>query len=83
MKEMFYLAEAFNGDLSSWDVSNVTIMEAMFQEAWAFNGDLSSWDVSNVTTMEGMFYEADAFNKNNIKNWDLTGKCTVQMFRHD
>ena len=54
---------AFNGDISSWDVSNVTDMNAMFYSASAFNQDISSWDVSNVTTMEYMFVSASAFNQ--------------------
>ena len=48
--------QSFNGDLSSWDVSNVTDMHRfMFQDATNFNGDLSSWDVSSVTDMNGCF----------------------------
>eukprot|EP00519_Triparma_laevis_P003093 CAMPEP_0182500088 /NCGR_PEP_ID=MMETSP1321-20130603/8263_1 /TAXON_ID=91990 /ORGANISM="Bolidomonas sp., Strain RCC1657" /LENGTH=49 /DNA_ID= /DNA_START= /DNA_END= /DNA_ORIENTATION= len=49
MRAMFYEAKAFNGDLSTWNVSNVTTMAGMFGSASVFNGDLSSWDVSNVT----------------------------------
>ena len=52
---MFERAAAFNGDLSGWDVRNVTDMSAMFEDAAAFNGDLSGWDVRNVTNMGGMF----------------------------
>ena len=48
-------AAAFNGDLSGWDVRNVTDMSAMFDGAAAFNGDLSGWDVRNVTDMSSMF----------------------------
>ena len=44
-------AAAFNGDLSGWDVRNVTDMSCMFAGAAAFNGDLSGWDVRNVTDM--------------------------------
>ena len=46
---------AFNQDISSWDVSNVTNMDAMFDDASAFNQDISSWDVSSVTNMELCF----------------------------
>ena len=53
---MFERAAAFNGDLSGWDVRNVTDMSAMFWDAAAFNGDLSGWDVRNVTNMSGMFW---------------------------
>jgi surface protein len=30
MDKMFFLAKSFNGDLSKWDVSNVTSMNEMF-----------------------------------------------------
>ena len=52
---MFEDAAAFNGDLSGWDVRNVTDMSGMFDGAAAFNGDLSGWDVRNVTDMRRMF----------------------------
>ena len=53
MRYMFAWSK-FNGDISNWDVSNVTNMECMF--AWSkFNGDISNWDVSNVTNNVNMF----------------------------
>ena len=55
MSAMFLDAAAFNGDLSGWDVRNVTDMSGMFCDAAAFNGDLSGWDVRNVTNMSSMF----------------------------
>lgn len=45
----------FNQDISRWDVSNVTTMQAMFQHNKHFNQDLSSWHVSKVTNMSWMF----------------------------
>ena len=66
---MFSESPAFKGDLSSWDVSNVTNMEGMFRETKAFNGD--------------MLRSASAFNRDTIKNWDLSGKETWNMFRED
>jgi surface protein len=50
MSAMFYSAPAFNQNISSWNVSNVTNMLRMFQDATAFNQDIGSWNVSNVTS---------------------------------
>ena len=61
----------FNGNISGWDVSNVTNMYAMFYRCEAFNQDISSWDVSNVTDMQGMFYGCEEFNQD-ISSWDVS-----------
>ena len=58
-----------NGDISNWDVSNVTSMNLMFYHS-NFNGDISNWDVSNVTDMSGMF-QGSLFN-GDISNWDVS-----------
>merc|ERR1712096_488186 len=71
MYEMFVLAGAFNGDVSSWDVSRVTTMRDMFSSAYDFNGDVSSWDVSRVTDMQDMFRSASAFN-GDVASWDVS-----------
>lgn len=63
--------ENFNGNISNWDVSNVTNMAYMFAEMVAFDCDLSKWDVSNVENMQGMFYGASSFNNGGKKmDWD-------------
>jgi surface protein len=50
MSFMFNMASSFNGDISDWDVGNVTDMSYMFYDAVSFsNHDLSGWDVSQVT----------------------------------
>ena len=61
-------AKHFNGDISKWDVSNVTNMQAMFSDT-DFNGDISKWDVSNVTNMHCMFTDSK-FN-GNISGWNV------------
>ena len=52
---MFYGCKAFNQDISSWDVSNVTNMNTMFTWCQDFNQDISNWDVSNVKNMNSIF----------------------------
>merc|ERR1712238_607472 len=60
-----------NADISSWDVSSVTYMNAMFFEATTFNSDVSNWDVSSVRDMDSMFYEAKQFN-GDVSDWDVS-----------
>ena len=61
----------FNGDISSWDVSNVTTMRYMFAYCKSFNQDISNWDVSKVISMWGMFWGCESFNQD-ISNWDVS-----------
>ena len=65
----------FNGDISKWDVSKVTVMTAMFNGATSFNQDISEWKVGKVTVMSNMFDRATSFNQD-ISEWKV-GKVTV------
>ena len=58
------------GNISDWDVSQVTDMSQLFYHKPNFNDDISNWDVINVTNMNLMFYEASSFNQP-IGNWDV------------
>ena len=54
MSNLFVFLD-FNGDISQWDVSNVTNMNGMFYRCEAFDQDISSWDVSNVKNSSNIF----------------------------
>lgn len=54
---MFRGCEAFNSDISNWNVSNVKDMYSMFYGCKSFNKDVSSWDVSNVTNYDGCMFK--------------------------
>jgi surface protein len=52
---MFYDVKTYIGDISNWDMLNVTNMTCMFYNCINIP-DLSKWDVSNVIDMSYMFY---------------------------
>ena len=64
-------AEIKYGHISSWDTSEVTVMNNLFQDKNGFNQPIGDWDVSNVTDMSLMFSGATAFNQP-IGNWDVS-----------
>ena len=70
----------FNGNISTWDVSNVTDMKWVFFGCTKFNQDISAWDVSNVINMKGMFLGCETFNQD-ISSWEVSNVTNMeQMF---
>jgi Mycoplasma protein of unknown function, DUF285 len=59
----------FNGNIESWDVSNVKSMDSMFFAAFGFNRDLSQWKISSLTNADQMFSGATTFNSD-LSAWD-------------
>ncbi len=80
-KSMFNHCKMFNGDLSEWDMGNVTNMSAMFNGASSFDSDISGWETGLVTNMSAMFDGASSFDSD-ISGWE-TGLVTDMgtMFR--
>ena len=78
MAWMFNSADAFNQNISGWDVRNVTDMSSMFSGATAFNQDLNGWGdkTSNVTDMSSMFSGATAFNQD-LSGWDVSNVTSM------
>lgn len=84
MSKMFYTFSdtSFNGDISDWDVSNVTNMSNMFYNASSFDADISNWDISNVTNMFQMFQGASSFSAD-LSTWDVSKVTTMgYMFKN-
>jgi surface protein len=75
MNSMFRNADAFNQNLSSWDVSKVTNMGGMFQDNGAFNNsgsaDINNWRPISCSNFSSMFYNASTFNQP-IGNWPIS-----------
>lgn len=70
------------GDISTWDVSNITDMSSAFMTYYNFNEDISNWNTSNVTNMNTMFSGASSFNQN-INNWDVSNVTNMNfMFNY-
>ena len=78
---LFMHCPNFVGDISWWDVSNVTSMDVMFQGASSFNGDISNWDVSNVERIHQMFWEARTFNCD-IGKWNTKNVNNLNQFMY-
>ena len=89
MQIMFGYCNNFNGNITTWDVSNVTVFNydaagfviGMFQDCHSFNQDIGGWDVSACTNLSGMFQLCYGFNQD-LSNWDMSNKTRLlSMFK--
>jgi hypothetical protein len=69
----------FNGDISQWDVSNVTDMRHMFQMC-PFNGDISKWNTASVDDVAYMF--SDSLFSGDISAWNLINATSAEYAFH-
>ncbi|MDY8138035.1 BspA family leucine-rich repeat surface protein [Aquimarina sp. 2201CG5-10] len=82
MKDMFYEADNFNGNIRSWNVGRVTNFELAFYSNFKFNQNISSWNIgefvsTKVINMNSMFSTATSFNQP-IGNWDLSKVSNIR-----
>jgi hypothetical protein len=70
---MFEDADAFDGDVSTFNISNVETLQMMFRNAVSFTGtpDLSLWDFTNVQDAREMFYGALSFQGIGLSSWNI------------
>lgn len=66
---MFYGCTNFNGNIGSWNTSNIINTGGMFNDCTNFNSNIGSWNTANVTIMGRMFSGCTNFNQN-IGNWN-------------
>lgn len=74
-------AQSMYGDISDWDVGQVTRMSSLFDSQELFNDDIGRWDVSRVTNMQSMFYGATAFNQP-LGSWDVSRCVNMNSMFH-
>jgi Mycoplasma protein of unknown function, DUF285 len=70
MSSMF-ASSAFSGDISQWQVQNVTDFSFFADFASNFRSDLSLWNVSAAQDMSWMFRAAKSFQAN-VSGWDVS-----------
>lgn len=68
-QEMFHQCTNFDGDISGFDMSNVTVAYFMFRFS-GFNSNINTWNVSNIYSMNGMFAYS-SFNQP-LNNWNTS-----------
>ena len=67
------------GDISTWNVSNVTDFTDLFYNQATFNANISNWDTSSVTTLKSTFQSASAFTGDVLSNWDTSSVTSMEL----
>ncbi|WP_299366259.1 BspA family leucine-rich repeat surface protein [Winogradskyella sp.] len=68
----------FNGNISNWNVSNVTTIEGLFSGAAVFNQPLENWNVSSVVNMRLAFSNTSVFNQP-LNDWNVSSVTDMNV----
>ena len=68
---MFQGCTNFNGDVSGWNVTDVTSMDNMFASCIVFNRSLATWDMVGTLSVADMFRDAVSFDQD-LSMWDVS-----------
>ena len=62
----------FTGDVTNWNISNITTLSYCFENQPLFNQNINNWDISNVTSLNATFTNAQTYNQP-LDNWVTSG----------
>ena len=80
LSDLWFEFSTMNGDslgnISNWDVSNVTTMSRLFEYNSVYKyeyrtGDISNWDVSSDKDFSRMFYKNRFVDDSDISKWNV------------
>jgi surface protein len=84
LQSMFHSCSNFNGDVSTWDTSNVTTFGLIqagigfgtFYNCTSFNGDISGWSFASAADINGLLWNCQAFNQD-VTGWDVSNVTSM------
>jgi surface protein len=81
MSQMFEDADAFNGDISTFNTSSVMDMHNMFRHAVSFTGinGLWLWQTRNLQDTSEMFLGAISFQGNGLPSWTISSLLSSRL----
>jgi len=75
LRYTFYQCPNFNGNISTWDTSNVTTftdgVTSTFRNCTSFNSDISGWSFASTTDLSNFLSGCQSFNQD-VSNWDMS-----------
>ena len=91
IRQMFWgtggMDRAFNGDITNWNVSNVTAFDWLFGGDYSssnasFNRDIGGWNTSSALNMSLMFRYATSFDQD-LSGWDINQVTNLLDFMNN